>query len=74
MRTSSVRAIGMEHAKPILHDFPYRTCANCGFPIPAHDLVNDDYRPRHRSSCDEEPIPSSTPTGSGVSDRPRAGG
>jgi hypothetical protein len=33
--------------RPILHDFAYRTCAVCHSPIPAHQLVDDDYRPRH---------------------------
>jgi hypothetical protein len=33
--------------RPVLHDFAYRTCAVCHSPIPAHQLVDDDYRPRH---------------------------
>jgi hypothetical protein len=37
--------------RPVLHDFAYRTCAVCHSPIPAHQLVDDDYRPRH-DSCD----------------------
>jgi len=44
----------IQHATPILHDFPYRVCVRCGSPIPAHDLVDDDYRPLHRSSCAAE--------------------
>lgn len=41
----------IQRATPILHDFPYRVCVRCGSPIPAHDLVDDEYRPLHRSSC-----------------------
>jgi hypothetical protein len=37
--------------RPLLHDFTYRTCAVCHFPIPAHQLVDDEYRPRH-ADCD----------------------
>jgi hypothetical protein len=33
--------------RPLLHDFAYRTCAVCHSPIPPHQLVDDDYRPRH---------------------------
>jgi hypothetical protein len=33
--------------RPILHDFAYSTCAVCHSPIPPHQLVDDDYRPRH---------------------------
>lgn len=31
------------------HDFPYRTCSVCGFPIRYYDLSDDDYQPRHRA-------------------------
>jgi hypothetical protein len=35
--------------RPLLHDFAYRTCAVCHSPIPPHQLVDDDYRPRHNA-------------------------
>lgn len=42
--------------RPILHDFAYRTCAVCHSPIPAHQLVDDDYRPRHAACAPEWPL------------------
>ncbi|HEY0472432.1 MAG TPA: hypothetical protein VGD34_12220 [Kribbella sp.] len=38
-------------ARPVLHDFAYRICAVCHYPIPPQQLVDDDYRPRH-DSCE----------------------
>ena len=38
-------------ARPVPHDFAYRTCAVCRFPIRPRELVDDDYRPRHEI-CD----------------------
>jgi hypothetical protein len=43
-------------ARPVLHDFAYRTCAVCHYPIPPHQLVDDDYRPRHDSCEDGKPL------------------
>ena len=37
--------------RPVPHDFGYRICAVCRFPIPPHELVDDEYRPRHEM-CD----------------------
>jgi hypothetical protein len=37
--------------RPVSHDFGYRICAVCHFPIPPHDLVDDEYLPRHET-CD----------------------
>lgn len=44
--------------RPLLHDFTYRTCAVCHYPIPAHQLVDDEYRPRH---VDCDPAGQTTP-------------
>ena len=46
----------LSHARPILHDFAYRTCAVCHSPIPAHQLVDDDYRPRHDACVPGSPL------------------
>jgi hypothetical protein len=45
--------------RPILHDFAYRTCAVCHSPIPAHQLVDDDYRPRHLACAPGWPLAAS---------------
>jgi hypothetical protein len=45
--------------RPILHDFAYRTCAVCHSPIPAHQLVDDDYRPRHDTCAPGWPLAAS---------------
>ena len=42
--------------RPILHDFAYRTCAVCHSPIPMHQLVDDDYRPRHDACAPGWPL------------------
>ncbi|GAA1645727.1 hypothetical protein GCM10009744_40750 [Kribbella alba] len=44
-------------ARPILHDFAYRICAVCHSPIPPHQLVDDDYQPRHDSCDPGAPLP-----------------
>jgi len=46
-RGASSGATVVSLVRPLLHDFTYRTCAVCHFPIPAHQLVDDEYRPRH---------------------------
>ena len=43
--------------QPLLHDFAYRTCAVCHSPIPAHQLIDDDYRPRHKACAPTWPVP-----------------
>jgi hypothetical protein len=47
-------------ARPILHDFAYRTCAVCHSPIPPHQLIDDDYRPRHKACAPAWPEPASS--------------
>jgi hypothetical protein len=42
--------------RPVLHDFAYRICAVCHSPIPTHQLVDDDYRPRHDACAPEWPL------------------
>jgi hypothetical protein len=42
--------------RPKLHDFAYRTCAVCHSPIPAHQLVDDDYQPRHNACAPRWPL------------------
>lgn len=37
--------------RPLPHDFGYRICAVCHFPVPPHELVDDEYLPRHET-CD----------------------
>jgi hypothetical protein len=47
--SSSARSSGSS-AAPVPHDFPYLTCAGCGFPVPPGDLVGDEYRHWHAST------------------------
>lgn len=44
--------INAEPGALISHDLPYRLCVACGVPIPAADLVDDEYQPRHRTCVD----------------------
>jgi hypothetical protein len=46
--------------RPVPHDFAYRICAVCHFPIPPQHLVDDDYRPRH-DTCDPGRPPTASP-------------
>jgi hypothetical protein len=39
--------------RPVPHDFGYRFCAVCHYPIGPHELVDDEYRPRHEM-CDPD--------------------
>jgi hypothetical protein len=39
--------------RPVPRDFAYRICAACHFPIAPHELVDDEYMPRHET-CDPD--------------------
>ena len=42
---------GQVSARPVPHDFPFRTCGVCRFPIPPEDLAGGEYEQRHASTC-----------------------
>jgi hypothetical protein len=55
MSSAIVEVARRDPSRPVPHDLPYRICARCGFPIPADDLIDSDFRPLHFSSCADEP-------------------
>jgi hypothetical protein len=51
-RPSGAEAAAAGAAVPVPHDFPFLSCAGCGFPIPSWDLVGDEFEHWHAGTCD----------------------